>query len=100
MTEIREVTPLPMNRAPFKTSSYYGLKPGETLRITSGLSPYFQESMPKRIEFLKEYKYFLLCMAHYGEEHENRKFRFCINKASLVCGETKVKRASTGKMLK
>ena len=106
MEKIREVTNEPELSAiyerarPLNSCSYYGLTPGEDLRITTGLKPYFQESMPRRIEFLEEYRCFLLCRAHYGEESEGRIFRFCINKASLICGETKVKRVSTGEMLR
>ena len=80
----------------FKQIHGFGLQEGEVLKITSGMKPYFSESMPRKITVVKEYKWHILCRAFYGE---NRDFNFSINKASLLCGETTVKRLSTGKML-
>lgn len=80
----------------FKQIHGFGLEEGEVLKITSGIKPYFSETMPRRITIVKEYKWHILCRAFYGE---NREFEFSINKASFLCGDTTVKRVSTGEML-
>ena len=80
----------------FKQIHGFGLQEGEVLKIMSGLKPYFSESMPRRITVIKEYKWHILCRAHYGK---GREFSFSINKASLLCGDTKARRLLTGEML-
>ena len=83
----------------YKTIHDYGLKEGEELSILSNQSLYFEIRNPDCIKVIKEYRYFIVCEAIFDHVSRLYKYKFCINKSSILCGETRVKRLSDGKVL-
>ena len=79
---------------------HYGIKPGEPLKMTTGIKDHFDGKSPDKILAVKEYPYFILAEGFWKHYGRVTSYRFCINKASIRCKDAGVKRLNTGERLK
>ena len=78
----------------------FGLHPGEQIRLDHCKAYPLQEHEPSRIVIETEFPLYIVARAYYKDDAGERSFRFCINKASLMCGDVRAWRMSTGESLK
>ena len=71
----------------------------DKLRITAGEKLLFQEKKPDRVELIAEYPYFYLCEALYHHPDRDDRYRFCLNKMSILCGDVGAVNLRTGMAL-
>lgn len=79
----------------------FGLLEGDEIRILKGVQFY---AVPVRCEVVKEYPKFICIRKGFRRKPSNRRKGLwyepgCINKASLLCGDVVICRASDGKIL-
>ncbi|MBQ6132781.1 MAG: hypothetical protein IJI65_01355 [Lachnospiraceae bacterium] len=85
----------------------YGLKKGEPVSIieNSGFdkrkgSALFQERPPNKVKVIGEYPYVIHLRGTWISEQHTYEYDFCVEKASIYCGEVELKRLRTGEKLK
>ena len=78
----------------------FGLHSGEQIRLDHCKAYPLQEHKPSRIVIETEFPLYIVARAYYKNDTGERSFRFCINKASLMCGDMRAWRMSTGESLR
>lgn len=85
----------------------YGLKPGEPVLIKENAgfdkrkgSASFQERPPNKVKVIAEYPYVIHLRGTWINAPHTYSYDFCVEKASIYCGEVELTRIRTGKKLK
>lgn len=85
----------------------YGLKRGERVLVSEGSdadkrkgSVLFQERPPDSVKVMGEYPYLIHLRGTWVNERRTTERDFCIEKASIYCGEVELTRLKNGKRLK
>lgn len=93
-----------MSRSLFRN---YGLTKGEPMRLRENFpmqgwkkTYLFQERAPDKIEVVSEYERFVLLRGTWVNPLHTYSYNFCVEKASIYCGEVELVRLETGERLK
>lgn len=85
----------------------YGLKPGENVRIKEPSiegkqkkSELFQERAPDKVRVVGEYPNLIHLRGTWINDPHTYEYDFCIEKASIYCGEVELTRLKNGRKLK